>query len=124
MRTLLFLALFLSTSIQAAPSIKMLKLIDGVLTTGAGSTGGPAQSGEKTWQATVTGSGSVSATVLVQVSNDPTTLGWATLGTITLSGTTTATDGFASDTAWKYYRGNVTAVSGTSATVYLYGTQE
>lgn len=89
--------------------------------TGAGSTFDIASTSQdekpnRTFQATVSGTGSVAATVLVQVSNDP-AYGWLTLGTITLSGTTTATDGFASEAAWQHVRSNVTAVSGTGAVV-------
>ena len=69
------------------------------------------------FQAAVTGTGAVSATVQIQASNDPTVLGWLTLGTITLSGTTTTTDGFSSEEAWTNIRSNVTAVSGTGAAV-------
>lgn len=122
---LMLLCTFYALSAQAAPqAVKKIKLLDGVLVTGAGFIAGPATVGEKTFQATVTGTGAVTATVLVQVSDDPDTLGWVTLGTVTLSGTTTTTDAFASDTGWLYYRGNVTAVTGTGAAVYLYGSQE
>lgn len=39
------------------------------------------------------------------------------LGTITLSGSTNVTDGFSTASAWRYVRANVTAISGTGATV-------
>jgi hypothetical protein len=56
------------------------------------------------------------ATVVIQVSNDGTN--YITLGTITLSLTTSASsDGFAAANSWEYYRANLTAVSGTNATV-------
>jgi hypothetical protein len=68
-------------------------------------------------QATVTGTGTVTATVNIEYSNDGVnpcaTLG----GTITLSGTNSASDGFTSDSPWKWIRANVAAVSGTGATV-------
>tara|TARA_R110002126_G_scaffold141146_5_gene286057 strand:+ start:1615 stop:1977 length:363 start_codon:yes stop_codon:yes gene_type:complete len=75
-----------------------------------------------TFQASVTGTGAVTATVVMQVSNEEatylgTTSNWITLGTITLSGTTTATDGFTTDAPWRYVRAGVTAISGTGATV-------
>ncbi len=76
-----------------------------------------ATSANRTFQATETGTGTVSATVEVQASDDG--VGWVTLGTITLSGTSPATDGFASSAAWQEVRGNVTAISGTSAAVTL-----
>lgn len=68
-----------------------------------------------TVQATVTGTGAVSATVAIQVSNDGTA--WLTLGTLTLSGTTSATNGLALNAHWVYIRGVISAISGTSATV-------
>jgi len=68
-------------------------------------------------QATVVGTGAVSATITFEVSNDATYAISTLLGTITLSGTTSASDGFTTDAPWKYIRANVTAISGTSATV-------
>lgn len=70
---------------------------------------------QKTAQATVSGTGAVTATVVIEVSNDGTN--WITAGTITLSGTTSATDGFAINAPWLNIRGNVTAISGTGAAV-------
>ena len=69
----------------------------------------------RVFQATVSGTGAVSATVNVEVSNDNTN--WLVLGTITLSGTTSASDGFAAGAPWPYTRARVTAISGTSAAV-------
>jgi hypothetical protein len=69
------------------------------------------------FQATITGSGAVSATVDIEVSNDGTNWCDTAAGTITLSGTTTHTDGFTTTAPWKYVRANVTAISGTSASV-------
>ena len=71
----------------------------------------------RSYQGVVTGTGSVSATIVVEVSNDQTN--WLTLGTITLSGTTTATDGFSSAVPWAYTRGHLSALSGTGATAKL-----
>lgn len=111
------------------PALKIGTLISGAIATGPGATAGPAQAGEKTFQAVVTGTGTVSATIVIEVSNDPITQGWITstgtpLGTITLTGTTTATDGFATQAAWAYYRANVTAISGTGAAVTVTVAQE
>jgi len=77
-----------------------------------------------TFQGIVTGTGAVTATIAIQVSNEDATMAgtksnWITIGTISLSGTTTATDGFTSISPWKYVRANVTAVSGTGATVEI-----
>lgn len=96
-------------------------LLNGVTATGAGGSfeidRRIKESAKATYQATVTGTGAVSATVKVQVSNDDSN--WIDLGTITLSGTTSDTDGFSSDAPWAYRRGNVTAISGTGAAVTL-----
>ncbi len=82
-----------------------------------------------TFQAIVTGTGAVSATVTIEVTNDPransdpANAAWVStvLGTITLSGTTSSSDGFVTSNApWKYVRANVTAISGTGATVQVY----
>lgn len=73
-----------------------------------------------TFQATVTGTGTVTATVQIQCSNDG--INWCStpLGTITLSGTTTSSDGFSSQAPWKYVMASVTAISGTGATIQVY----
>ena len=88
----------------------------GVTSTGAGNAvfkDSPAA----TFQAIVTGTGAVTATVNIEVSNDGSNWLSTALGTISLSGTTTANDGFTSSAPWKYVRANLTAVSGTGATV-------
>ena len=77
-----------------------------------------------TFQAIVTGSGTVGATVVMQGSNETATFNgtksnWVTINTFTLTGTTTATDGYTSVSTWRYVRANITAVSGTSATVEI-----
>lgn len=124
----IFLAIalcFLPVSIHAdSQFVKTGHLLTAATGTGAGSTIGPVKSGRKVYQASVTGTGAVTATVLVQVSTDATQNGWITMGTITLSGTTTATDGFVADVAWPFVRGNVSAVTGTGATVYLTESRE
>lgn len=108
-------------------SLQVGTLCSGLITTGTSpaATSGVARAGEKTFQAVVSGSGSVSATVLIQASNDPVNDGWVTLGTITLPSTsTTVTDGFSSQSGWAYYQCDVTAISGTGATVQVTVAQE
>lgn len=78
------------------------------------------------FQAIVTGTGSVSATILIQVCNQEDTFNgvkanWITMGTITLAGTTTATDGFTTVCPWRYVRANVTAISATSVVEVIMG---
>ena len=78
--------------------------------------GGPVKNdgAQQTFQATLSNTTTPAATVQIQVSNDGNQ--WLTLGTITLSGAN-ATDGFLASTSWDKVRANVTAISGTSATV-------
>lgn len=69
----------------------------------------------RTYQATVSGTGAVTATVVIEGSADG--VNYLTLGTITLSGTTSATDGFVSQAKWAAVRAKVTAITGTGAAV-------
>lgn len=73
-----------------------------------------------TFQAIVTGTGTVSATVIIDCSNDSVNWCSTSLATITLSGTTSASDGFTTQAPWKYVRARVTAIAGTSAAVQVY----
>lgn len=101
------------------PATKTGPLLLNATATGPGNWFGPTQVGTKTAQAHVQGTGAVSATVKIEVTNNPLLASSAiTALTINLTGTTTAVDG-ASVTVptWGYYRANLTAVSGTGATV-------
>jgi hypothetical protein len=68
-----------------------------------------------TVHASLTGTGAISSTVVIRVGNISGV--WLTLGTITLSGSGSATGGLALDAHWVYISANVTAISGTSATL-------
>jgi hypothetical protein len=68
-------------------------------------------------QATVTGTGAVSATIVIYGSNDGVNAVSTSLGSITLSGTTSSSDGFITNAPWKYIQAIVTAISGTGASV-------
>lgn len=108
---------------MATPVTQVVEtLISAKTTTGTGSTFVNKDALPKNYQATVTGTGAVSATVEVWAANtdvsSDTTKG-VLLGTITLSGTTNDSDGFFSHAGWPYVFGNVTAISGTSASVTL-----
>lgn len=74
----------------------------------------------RSYQAVVTGAGAVSATVAVEATNDYDANGvprnWLpTIGTITLSGTNVATDGFPSNANWIFVRMRLVSISGTNA---------
>jgi hypothetical protein len=91
-------------------------LLNGVTTTTTGSTFDlGSNSGDRTFIAYVAGTGAVSATVLIEVSNNGTHFG--TLATFSLSGTTSAGEPLVTDDAWQYVRARVTAISGTGAAV-------
>ena len=77
-----------------------------------------------TFQGIVSGTGVVTASITIQGTNDPTTAAgvasnWVTLGIISLTGTTSASDGFTTTATWRFARANVTTISGTSATVQV-----
>lgn len=74
-------------------------------------------SNQITFQATVSGTGAVSATVDIEVSNDGVNVVDTVAGTIALSGTTSDSDGITVDAPWGFWRANVTAISGTGAAV-------
>lgn len=107
----------LSASTAGAPSSStQTTLLNGVLVTGAGSAV-YCPFAQRSFYGSVAGTGAVTATILVQGSLDNSN--WLTLATITLSGTTSATDGCALEGPWPYMRGNVSAITGTSAAATL-----
>jgi hypothetical protein len=91
-------------------------LLDPVISTGIGRTL-QLQGHSFTFQAKVSGTGSVTATILVQVSNDQ--IDWFDLVTFTLSGTTSDADAEAVEAPWAFARGKVTAITGTGATAQI-----
>ena len=70
-----------------------------------------------TYQATVVGTGSVTATVVIEVSIDG--VGWLSdaYSTMSLTGTTTGSAYLNSTGIWTFVRVRVTAISGTGASV-------
>lgn len=96
----------------------MAILASGLITTGA-TQAAQIDGFGKSYQATVTGVGAVSATVAIEVTNDD-KQSWLTIGTITLSGTNSSTDGFATMARWTFVRANVTAISGVGAVVNVF----
>ena len=98
-------------------NIRTLNLLPAATGTGSGTAFGPFDSASMTFQAAGTVSTSTgAATVKIQVSNDGSN--WIDLGTITLTlATSASSDGLAAFAAWANVRANVTAISGTAATV-------
>ncbi len=92
-------------------------ILNAATATGAGSQFGVPEA-EKTFHVSgFTTAGAGSATVKIQVSNDL-TKPWVDLATVTLTlGTTPVSDGFATQSSWLWVRANVTALSGTGASV-------
>lgn len=102
--------------------VNLVTLLNAVIVTGAGAakaSRGSGRPGRATFQAKgTTSAGAGAATVKVQASNDGSN--WIDVGTITLTlAVTESSDGFASDACWAFWRGNVTALSGTDGTVTL-----
>lgn len=94
-------------------------MLSAVTATGAGAAVSGVSS-YKTFQAKgATTAGAGAATVVVQGSNDD-GASWDTVGTISLTLSTTSTsDSFTDTSRYGSYRGNVTALSGTGANVTL-----
>jgi hypothetical protein len=90
------------------------RMLSARTTTGAGDVA-EVDSGPKTIQGVVNGTGAVTATVEIDGSNNG--VNWDLLGTLSLSGTTTASDSFSSMDRYRYLRADVTAISGTGAAV-------
>lgn len=65
------------------------------------------------YQADIAGTGAVSATILIEVRNG--NGDWILYGTLSPSGTTSATDSIVGNTRWNEHRARCTAISGTSA---------
>lgn len=68
-----------------------------------------------TYQADIAGSGSIDATVLIEVRNGG--AGWILFGTLSPSGTGTGTDFIAGDTQWDEHRARCTAITAGAAVV-------
>jgi hypothetical protein len=96
---------------------KVVSLLgDGVTATGAGDT----RYKDSPWsffQAIVTGSGAVTATVDIEASNDGVNWCKTPIASLALTGTDTDTDGITYVGPAKYIRANVSALTGTGATV-------
>lgn len=105
----------MTNRVEGLHPVPLLSAVDSV------STGAPkhAAAARRVVQATVTGTGAVSATVLIYGSIDEPTdeTDMVLLGTITLSGTNKDTDGFAFDAPWPWLLADLTAISGTGAAV-------
>ena len=93
---------------------KPIPLLTGVTAQGVGAQAYN-QPSQKTFNAIVTGTGAVAATINIEACNVDNA--WVVLGTITLSGNGSAADGFYHDAPWTQIRANLTAISGTGATV-------
>lgn len=122
--TLVLLLLLGASSAHAQPPVRTTypstALLTDATTTATGDTQKPAN-WTRTFQAYgATSAGAGSATIVIEVSNveTPSTNDWITMGTITLTlSTTRSSDGFASTAAWRNVRARITAISGTNATV-------
>lgn len=70
------------------------------------------------FQATISGTGAVSATVIINASMQGNI--WTPIGTLSLTGTTTDSKTAAMTAPWPLVRTDITAISGTGATVNAY----
>lgn len=110
---------FFASFAHGALGVKTVTLLDAVTSTGASTTNNKILNTNRTFFAvgTVT-AGAGSATILIQASNDNSN--WILLDTISLQIASSASAGigaYIDTSAWKYIRANVSAISGTDATV-------
>lgn len=78
------------------------------------------EGGAWSYQANVTGTGAVSATVTIQGSNNGTN--WNTIGSaISLSGTGSSSGWTNSIVPWLYHRAVISSITGTGATITCVG---
>jgi len=122
MRQLLaIIALVFSATVHAQDATTLLSA---ATTTGASTKVGVEAPLRAYYANGTTSAGSGSATIKIEGTNvTAPTLDdeWVTLGTITLTlGTTVTADGFVSQAPWRWIRANVTAISGTGASVNVY----
>lgn len=69
-------------------------------------------------QVVIAGTGTVSVTASVQVSNDASN--WIEATSLSLSGTTTDTDGATLASGWKWLRVSLASITGTGATATVF----
>jgi len=89
-------------------------LLQGVTSVSVGTAYGCEQITTASIQASITGTGVLSSTVLIQISND--NIGWVTMATLGLSDTTPS-EAFINNLPFSYIRASVSSISGTNATV-------
>lgn len=70
------------------------------------------------FQVNLTGSGTVSVSAAIEVSNDRSN--WITATTLSLSGTNSDTDGATLAAGWAYARVTLSSITGTSATASVF----
>lgn len=110
----------------ATQTMSSVQILSSATATGAGEKHSP-RCVNRTFQGMgTTGSGSGSASIVIEASDkdapvEGTNVDWTTLGTITLTlGTTQTNDGFVSYASWRWIRARVSAISGTGASVNAY----
>lgn len=102
----------------ANPAGTVTTLLDAVTVTGAGSAVQPKAQAMAFSARGNTSAGAGAATIAIQASNSGLANTWFTIGTITLTlSTTTTADGFGCLVPYAYIQANCTSLSGTNATV-------
>jgi len=118
----LLLSFLLLTSLSFASKdgpAKATKILDAATTTATGDVFQPWGPQRTFFAYGSTSAGSGASAIAIQASNDCTN--YIDMGTISLTlGTTTVSDGFASDASWKCIRAKVNSISGTNAAVTVW----
>lgn len=114
---LLLAALLAAALVAPAQAQPVTTLLNAITTTGAGTQFTWKNYPTSSFQCVEAGTGTVTATVNVEVSQDGVT--WFQLAVFTLSGTAAASSTTTAVPSYPYVRGNVTAITGTNAAVTL-----
>jgi hypothetical protein len=99
-----------------------VKLIDNQSVPGVGAVFASPQSQEyaKSFHLIVVGVGTVSAVATIEVSNDGEHFISTPVGTISVSGTGSDSDGFLTQANWAFYRATLVSISGSQARATLW----
>jgi len=107
------------TFLEAIPigRSRRVTFINNVIT---GAVGGQVDMGDEiTFQAILTGTGAITASVDIEGSHNGTD--WFTIANIAMTGDTKVVGGFMLDESWIYVSATLAAITGTGAALTLYG---
>jgi len=121
MRSILLAAVFFTTLVAgAAQSLTTLTMLSAATTTTSSANFAPYGPHKTFYAKGTTSTGAGAATIIFEAANATSSVAtdWVALCTVSLVlSTTSASDGCAVDSTWKFVRARISAISGTDATV-------